>query len=84
MIGRPGPWTTEADRAELHIAVWELLAMIETHDACAACAEARARTCHYHCEPVGLAIDAVVEWWERRNLLSKAQFLRALQTRRAA
>jgi hypothetical protein len=80
MIGRPGPWTTEADRAELDAAISALLDCTAEHDEnCPICAAGWPP-----CEPRGRAVQALVDWWERRCLLSKAQFLRALQSRREA
>lgn len=77
-------WWTEADQAELDVAVWELVTVAESHNGkCAACREARAAGRNF-CEPMSDAIQAVCDWKERRDLLSRAQFFRALWNVREA
>ena len=80
MIGRPGPWTTAADLAELDCAI---LALVDCHawhrQDCATCIAGWPP-----CKRKESATEAVIAWWERRCLLSRAQFLGTLQNRREA
>jgi len=66
-------WWTEADRAELDLVCWELVKAMEAHEA--NCFECLANP--YGCDTVRDLLDAVIEWRDRRLLLTKAQTLRA-------
>lgn len=55
------PWWTEADEAELNIAVWELVCVL---DGITDIVRRR------------LAIQALLDWYKRRCLLSRAEWLR--------
>ena len=70
-------WWTEADDAEIDIAVWELVSVAESHKGCEACAGAKSRG-HNFCAPFTRAVEALCEWKERRSLLSRAEFYRAM------
>lgn len=61
------PWWTEADEAELDVVALELVDLWRSD----APHEAKVR-----------ATETAFEWRDRRHLLSKAQFFRALQNRR--
>jgi hypothetical protein len=63
---------TDADQAELEVAIWELVSMIDEHrPTCETCAAG-----FPPCPVVAKAIEAVLEWRQRRALLSKAETLR--------
>jgi hypothetical protein len=79
-VAVPGAWTTTADWAELDCAVMELMYVAFEHrETCEECASTR-----YVCTRIEKATDALIAWWERRCLLSRAQFYGALQDRREA
>jgi hypothetical protein len=64
-------WTA-ADQAELEVGIWELVSVLDDHrPRCDACAAGWPP-----CPVVGKAIDALLEWRERRALVSKAEALR--------
>jgi hypothetical protein len=84
------PWITEADLAELDAAIEALVDVAFNHreDGCATCADAP-----YRCARLTKATEALVRWWELRQLASKAEWFRrrhilaalaALTERRAA
>lgn len=73
---RSQPWWTEADRAELDVVVHLLVDGLAAHE------ETGCTTCeagYPPCPKVTRAIEAVVEWRDRRVLTSKAAWLRAIQ-----
>lgn len=77
---------TPADTAELDCLIWELVDETFTHrESCPACRAWQAReTGATPCPHIGEAIDIVLRWRQRRQLLSRAEQLRAEQRRIAA
>lgn len=68
------PWWTEADQAESEVLVRELVDGIWEHrPKCASCARSRTDG---PCPHIRKAIEIVVEWHERRHLVSRAIWLR--------
>ena len=67
-------WWTAADDAELDVIVWDLVRAGFAHRDCLRCRELGA-----YCEPMRAAVEAVLDWRRARNLLSRAEHLRALQ-----
>jgi hypothetical protein len=67
-------WWTAADDAELDVIVWALVGAGLAHRECAAC-----RRLGRYCPPMAEAVEAVLDWRRARNLLSRAEHLRALQ-----
>jgi len=66
-------WWTEADLAELDLVCWELVGAMRAHEEnCLDC-----QLDAYGCATVRDLLDSVVEWRDRRLLLTKAQTLRA-------
>jgi hypothetical protein len=75
------PWWTDADQAELNAILWEFVECARTHKRdCAACRTAMTGWC----VPLAEAWDAVEGWIARRQLLSRAEWLRARQKVRDA
>jgi hypothetical protein len=69
------PWWTEADRAELAVLVAELVALVPEHrSVCVACK--REREDGWPCPALTLALESVFAWRWRRDLLSRAEWLR--------
>ncbi len=67
-----GPWWTEADQGELDCLVRDLADGVWEHRTeCARCALE-----HPPCPHVQAAIDTVIDWRSRRELLSRARWLR--------
>jgi hypothetical protein len=76
----PPPWWTAADQAELEVLVWHLVEGLTEHKV--KCPRCRAELeTGWPCPLVGEAIDAVLDWRRRRDLLSRAQYLRRLADR---
>lgn len=75
---KPAPWWTDADQAELEALVWELTAAVAEHrERCASCqAERRREPISLPCPHVSSAIAVVVDWRDRRSLISRARWLR--------
>lgn len=69
-------WWTEADDAELDLAVYDFLSTVETHKNCEACAAAKSVGRRF-CAPILAAIEALCVWKQRRSLLSRAEFYRS-------
>jgi hypothetical protein len=77
------PWWTEADDAELAVLVAELMLLMPEHRAwCPACELQRREG--WPCRSVTSAIAAIINWHWRRDLLSRAEWLRRLEQERAA
>jgi hypothetical protein len=60
VANRTPPWWTDADQAELDVAIWALIVALEV-------VEGPKR---------GQLIEAVLDWWRMRHLVSKAEWLR--------
>jgi hypothetical protein len=73
---RDQPWWTPADRAELDAFAQRLVDAVHAHRAagCEVCAAG-----YPPCSVVTEAVEQVVEWRDRRMLLSLATWLRARQ-----
>jgi hypothetical protein len=73
------PWWTEADQAEFDVVTFEIVYGLPRHVAlCPACHERR------YCRHASAALGFAVLWRERRELLSKAEYLRRREEGRAA
>ena len=72
------PWWTEADEAELAALTWELIdGIFEHRETCSRCiAHATRETGSLPCPNVRNAIEVVADWRYRRELLSRALWLR--------
>jgi hypothetical protein len=71
-------WWTDADRAELAVLIWELVTRVPEHKTrCARCQAEKATG--FPCPAVTEAIEAVLDWRRGRQLLSRAEWLRARQ-----
>jgi len=74
------PWWTAADAAELDLLIRELVDALDRHrERCAECGAGELT-----CRKAGAAIEAVVEWRDKRELASRAAMLRAREEARAA
>jgi hypothetical protein len=71
-------WWTAADQAELDVVIWELVGAGFAHRDCARCQELNT-----WCPPMAEAAEAVLTWRRGRNLLSRAEHLRAREGARA-
>jgi hypothetical protein len=73
---RDQPWWTPADQAELEVFAYKLVDGVYEHRAagCEVCAAG-----YPPCPVVTEATERVVEWRERRIMLSRATWLRARQ-----
>jgi hypothetical protein len=71
------PWWTTADESELEVLVNALVRAGFAHRSCTWCRELNA-----WCKPMREAAEAVFEWVDARWLLSRAQYLRALENRK--
>jgi hypothetical protein len=73
---RQQPWWTPADRAELDAFAQRLVDAVHAHRAagCEVCAAG-----YPPCPVVTKAVEQVVEWRDRRIMLSRAKWLRARQ-----
>jgi hypothetical protein len=69
-------WWSEADQAELEVAIYDFLSVVEDHKDCEACSEAKLVGRRF-CEPIIKAIEALCDWKEKRDLLSRAEFYRS-------
>jgi len=70
-------WWTDADAAELDVLVYELVSgYFEHRPRCASCAAEQLPCPHFR-----KAIEVVVEWARTRELLSRAEHLRAERDR---
>jgi hypothetical protein len=72
-------WWTDVDQAELDVLVYALVRAGFAHRDCDRC-----RALNTWCPPMAEAAEAVFDWLRFRRLLSRAQFLRVLEERRAA
>ena len=64
---------TRADQAELEVLIWHLVEAAEVHQAgCWACYRL-----NRWCPPLADAFQAVLDWRNRRRLISRAEWLRA-------
>ena len=71
------PYWSEADAAELNVIVFALTRGVFRHrERCAACAAAGSEL---FCKQVDRAIEEALDWRRFRWLLSRAEWLRALQ-----
>lgn len=77
-MSRPA-WWTDADAAELDAIIHALVRAGWAHQECARCRELGT-----WCPPMREAAEAALDWRRARALLSRAEFLRALNDRRAA
>jgi hypothetical protein len=74
------PYWTTADQAELDVLVHELVRVAFVHrETCETC---RGERGVYHCDGIGEATAAVIEWRDGRVLRSKAAWLRMRQQAR--
>lgn len=67
-------WWTAADAAELDVLVFRLVEAAWAHRKCIRCRELGT-----WCPPMREAAEAVFNWRRARRLLSRAEYLRALQ-----
>jgi hypothetical protein len=77
-VSRRHPWWTAADEAELD-SIHALVKAAWAHRDCARC-----RALNTWCEPVREAAEEALDWRRARALLSRAEFLRAMNDRRQA
>lgn len=75
------PWWSEADQAELDCLLWELVdGIFEHRERCRRCVAHRAHEKgSLPCPHVVKAIGIVVDWQHRRELVSRAAYLRAAE-----
>ena len=73
------PWWTAADEAELDTIIHALVKAAWAHRDCTRC-----RALNTWCDPMREAAEEALDWRRARALLSRAEFLRALNERRAA
>jgi hypothetical protein len=71
-------WWTDADAAELDAIIHALVNAAMAHKECARCRELGT-----WCPPMREAAEAALDWRRARRLLSRAEFLRAMNYRRA-
>jgi hypothetical protein len=72
-------WWTPADSAELDCLIYELVrSYFEHRERCEACQS------HSPCPALATAITVVAEWRQMRELLSRAEYLRAERLEGAA
>lgn len=63
---------TEADQAELNVGIWALVCAIDEHKpGCVIC-----EIGFPPCPVVGTMIEALIDWFVLRRMLSKAEYLR--------
>lgn len=73
------PWWTAADEAELDAIIHALVKAARAHRDCARC-----HALGTWCPPMREAAEEALDWRRARHLLSRAEFLRALNDRQAA